>query len=174
MRNTGKDSFRGFVGGTVFQVMRDAIEKMRAIRGGRRLRLACLLVCAMFGSWGTFALAASFVSFQEGDLRAGSDKAAVGTNGTLVDAAYNMGATVLRSDFPATAQDGKLSRIAPTLDVGAGVVTNRADVHYLVTEHGAVDLFGRSLSERAELLISIAAPDFRDELKAAARKRGLL
>jgi acyl-CoA hydrolase len=76
--------------------------------------------------------------------------------------------------LPATAQNGKLSRIAPTLDVGAGVVTNRADVHYVVTEHGAVDLFGRSLSERAELLISIAAPAFRDELSAAARKRGLL
>jgi acyl-CoA hydrolase len=76
--------------------------------------------------------------------------------------------------LPATAAGGKFSRIVPTLDVGAGVVTTRADVHWVVTEHGAVDLFGRSLSERADLLLSISAPEFQDELRAAARARGLL
>jgi acyl-CoA hydrolase len=76
--------------------------------------------------------------------------------------------------LPATAKGGTISRIAPTLDLGAGVVTTRADVHYVVTEFGAVDLFGRTLSERAELLISIAAPEYRDHLRDAARKRGLL
>ena len=76
--------------------------------------------------------------------------------------------------LPATAAGGRLSRIVPTLDVGAGVVTTRADVHWVATEHGAVDLFGRTLAERAELLVSIAAPEFRDELRGAARARSLL
>jgi acyl-CoA hydrolase len=74
----------------------------------------------------------------------------------------------------ATASRGTLSRIVPTLKPGAGVVTSRADVHYVVTEHGVAYLFGKSLRERAEALISIAAPDFRGELEAAARERKLL
>jgi 4-hydroxybutyrate CoA-transferase len=75
--------------------------------------------------------------------------------------------------LPATAAGGKLSRIVPTLDAGAGVVTTRADVHWVVTEHGAVDLFGKTLTQRAALLISIAAPEARDALRAAAKARGL-
>jgi acyl-CoA hydrolase len=54
------------------------------------------------------------------------------------------------------------------------VVTTRADVHYVVTEHGVAYLHGRSLRERARSLIAIAHPDFRDELRAAARRRKLL
>jgi acyl-CoA hydrolase len=73
-----------------------------------------------------------------------------------------------------TAQGGKVSRIVPILKSGAGVVTSRADVHYLVTEHGAVNLFGKNLRERAEALIGIAAPQFRDELTRAAKERRLL
>jgi acyl-CoA hydrolase len=76
--------------------------------------------------------------------------------------------------LPATAAGGKVSRIASTLKPGAGVVTSRADVHWVVTEFGATNLFGKNLAERAEALISIAAPQFRSELEAAAKERKLL
>ena len=74
--------------------------------------------------------------------------------------------------LPSTAAGGKLSRIAATLTEGSGVVTTRGHVHWIVTEYGAVNLHGKSLRERAELLTSIAHPDFRAELTKAAR-RGL-
>jgi 4-hydroxybutyrate CoA-transferase len=67
--------------------------------------------------------------------------------------------------LPSTTSDGKTSRIVTTLKPGAGVVTSRGHVHWVVTEFGAVDLFGRSLRERAEALVSIAHPDFRAELR---------
>jgi acyl-CoA hydrolase len=67
-----------------------------------------------------------------------------------------------------------MSRIVPFLKEGAGVVTSRADVHYVVTEHGAVNLFGKNLRERAELLIQIADPAFQNELERAAKDRNLL
>lgn len=67
--------------------------------------------------------------------------------------------------LPSTASSGKVSRIVSTLKPGAGVVTTRGHVHWVVTEHGAVNLHGRSLRERAEALISIAHPDFRVELR---------
>ncbi|WKW12657.1 hypothetical protein Strain138_001956 [Pseudogemmatithrix spongiicola] len=67
--------------------------------------------------------------------------------------------------LPSTAAKGTVSRIAPVLDEGAGVVTTRGHVHWVVTEFGAVNLHGRSLRERADLLISIAHPDFRAELR---------
>jgi len=73
-----------------------------------------------------------------------------------------------------TAKDGAVSRIVDTLLPGSGVVTTRADVHYIVTEYGVASLFGKSLRERAEALIGIAHPDFREELRAAARRRKLL
>ncbi len=69
--------------------------------------------------------------------------------------------------LPATAKGGAVSRIVPTLAVGSGVVTTRADVHYVVTEFGVAKLFGRSLRERAEALTAIAHPDFREELSRA-------
>lgn len=59
------------------------------------------------------------------------------------------------------------SRIVPSLHEGAGVVTTRADVHFVATEHGVVDLYGKSLGERARSLISIAHPDDRENLLAA-------
>lgn len=62
-------------------------------------------------------------------------------------------------------------KIVPTLKPGAGVVTPRADAHWIVTEYGAVDLYGRSLQERAKLLISIAHPDDREALDRAAFER---
>ncbi|HNH30919.1 MAG TPA: acetyl-CoA hydrolase/transferase C-terminal domain-containing protein, partial [bacterium] len=73
--------------------------------------------------------------------------------------------------LPATAQGGKTSRIAPALKSGAGVVTTRADVHYIVTEFGIAYLHGKNLRERAEALIAIAHPDFREELARAAHER---
>lgn len=76
--------------------------------------------------------------------------------------------------LPSTARDGKESRIAPMLKHGAGVVTTRADVHYVVTEHGVAHLFGKNLRERAQALIGIADPKFRDELTAQARDRKLI
>ena len=66
--------------------------------------------------------------------------------------------------LPSTAKGGKVTRIVPVLDPGAGVVTSRADVHYVATEHGVAYLWGKTLRERAEALISIADPRFRDEL----------
>ncbi|MAQ15566.1 MAG: 4-hydroxybutyrate CoA-transferase [Sandaracinus sp.] len=67
--------------------------------------------------------------------------------------------------LPATAKAGTVSRITPTLVAGAGVVTTRGHVHWVVTEFGAVNLFGQSLRRRGELLIGIAHPDFREELR---------
>ena len=66
--------------------------------------------------------------------------------------------------LPSTAAGGKVSRIVPSVQPGAGVVTTRGHVHWVVTEYGAVNLFGRSLRERAEALIRIAHPDTRAEL----------
>jgi acyl-CoA hydrolase len=71
--------------------------------------------------------------------------------------------------LPSTAARGTISRIAPVLDEGAGVVTTRGHVHWVVTEHGAVNLHGRSIRERTELLIGIAHPDFRAGLARDAR-----
>jgi acyl-CoA hydrolase len=72
--------------------------------------------------------------------------------------------------LPATAEDGTICRITPFLPVGSGVVTTRAHVRTVVTEYGVAELYGRSISERAEALIAIAHPDFRDSLRAAARE----
>jgi acetyl-CoA hydrolase len=73
-----------------------------------------------------------------------------------------------------TAKDAQVSRISTYLDEGAGVVTSRADVHYVVTEFGVADLYGRTLRERASALISIAHPKFQEELERGARTRKLL
>ena len=67
--------------------------------------------------------------------------------------------------LPSMALNGTVSRIVPMLDPGAGVVTSRADVHYIVTEHGIAYLHGKSLRERAEALIAIAEPRFQQELE---------
>ena len=64
-----------------------------------------------------------------------------------------------------------ISKIANTLTLGAGVVTTRNHVHWVVTEYGAADLYGKSLQERAKALIGIAHPDHREELERAAYER---
>lgn len=66
--------------------------------------------------------------------------------------------------LPSTAAGGEISRLVTTLKPGAGVVTTRGHVHYVVTEYGAVNLHGMNLRQRAEALVSIAHPDFRAEL----------
>jgi 4-hydroxybutyrate CoA-transferase len=76
--------------------------------------------------------------------------------------------------LPSTALDGTISRIVATLDRGAGVTTSRNDVHYVVTEYGVAQLFGKNVRQRAEALIKISHPDFRDDLAAAAEARCLI
>jgi 4-hydroxybutyrate CoA-transferase len=66
-----------------------------------------------------------------------------------------------------TANEGKISRIVPVHESGTIVTTTRTDVHFVVTEHGIADLRNKSLQERAEILISIAAPQFREGLESA-------
>ena len=68
---------------------------------------------------------------------------------------------------PSTAANGSLSRIVAGLKPGAGVVTTRGHVHWIITKYGAVDLFGKSLRQRADALNGIAHPDFRDDLRRA-------
>ncbi|HEY0734711.1 MAG TPA: acetyl-CoA hydrolase/transferase C-terminal domain-containing protein, partial [Herpetosiphonaceae bacterium] len=72
--------------------------------------------------------------------------------------------------LPSTTRRGE-SRIAPFLKPGAGVVTTRAHVHYVVTEYGAVNLYGKNLRQRARALIEIAHPDHRALLERAAYER---
>jgi 4-hydroxybutyrate CoA-transferase len=64
-----------------------------------------------------------------------------------------------------TAGGGKISRIRPHIAEGAAVVTDRTDVHFVVTEYGVASLRGKSVLDRATVLIEIAHPDFRNELK---------
>ena len=64
-----------------------------------------------------------------------------------------------------------VSKIAPVLTSGAGVVTTRNHIHWFVTEYGAVDLYGKSLQERAKAIISVAHPDHQEELDRAAFER---
>ncbi len=76
--------------------------------------------------------------------------------------------------LPSTTADGKISRICKFLKEGAGVVTSRGDVRYVVTEYGIAQLWGKSIRERAESLIEIAHPSFREELAEYADKVFLL
>ncbi len=73
--------------------------------------------------------------------------------------------------LPATAKDGTISRIVPMLKQGAGVVTTRNHVRFVVTEYGAADLFARSVRERVHALVNIAAPQFREELLYFAKQQ---
>lgn len=76
--------------------------------------------------------------------------------------------------LPSTAKGDQISRIVPYLKQGAGVVTTRADVHYVVTEYGVAKLWGKTLSERAKALIEVAHPKFRAELEKAVWERKLI
>lgn len=72
--------------------------------------------------------------------------------------------------LPSTAKNDTISRIVPMLDPGAGVTTTRNDVHYVVTEHGVAELYGKTIRQRAKALINIAHPKFRDELEKGAKQ----
>ena len=76
--------------------------------------------------------------------------------------------------FLSTAKGESISRIVPTLNEGAGVVTTRSDVHYVVTEFGVASLYGQPVRQRARELVRVAHPRFRDKLTRAARKLGYL
>ncbi|MBM7707002.1 acyl-CoA hydrolase [Chryseomicrobium aureum] len=73
-----------------------------------------------------------------------------------------------------TIKNGEMSRIKVALSPGSVVTTNKNDVDHIVTEYGVAEMFGRPLSERAEQLIAIAHPDFREELRFEAKKLGLI
>ncbi len=75
--------------------------------------------------------------------------------------------------LPSTAKGDTISRIVPTLTPGAHVTTTKNDVNYVVSEYGVAQLRGKSAKQRAEALIGIAHPDFRSELREAARKMRL-
>ena len=99
-----------------------------------------------------------------------------GTGGQLdyVRGAYNSrgGKSILA--FYSTARKGQVSRVVPRLDSGAVITTPRMDVHYLVTEHGAVNLKGKSTRDRALDIISLAHPQFRGSLLREAENMYLL
>ena len=76
--------------------------------------------------------------------------------------------------LPSTAKDDSISRIVPVLSPGTHVTTSKNDVNYVVSEYGVAQLRGKSAKQRAEALIGIAHPDFRGELREAARMMHLL
>ncbi|MBY0357508.1 MAG: hypothetical protein K2W82_05850 [Candidatus Obscuribacterales bacterium] len=69
-----------------------------------------------------------------------------------------------------TAKNGSISRIVPQLNAGAGVVTSRADIHYVVTEYGIANLHGKNMKDRVKALIEIAHPSFRAQLEEACHE----
>ena len=81
------------------------------------------------------------------------------------------GVPIIALPSTTTLRDGTLiSRIVPMLQQGAGVVTSRNHVRFVVTEYGAADLYGKTIRQRAQLLINISHPGFRDELKCKAKE----
>lgn len=76
--------------------------------------------------------------------------------------------------LPSTAKNDTVSRIAPVLSPGTHVTTSKNDINYVVTEYGVAQLRGKSAKQRAEALIGIAHPDFRSELREAAKRMNLL
>lgn len=76
--------------------------------------------------------------------------------------------------LPSTTEDGTISRIVPYPSAGSGVVVTRGDIHYVVTEYGIAYVHGKSIRDRAMMLINIAHPKFRDELLDAAKRQGYI
>jgi acyl-CoA hydrolase/GNAT superfamily N-acetyltransferase len=84
------------------------------------------------------------------------------------------GKPVIAAPSTADTPEGVRSRIVSVLQPGAGVITTRGDVHYVVTEYGVAYLHGKTMRERAMSLITIAHPDFRSELLHAAKRRRIV
>lgn len=85
------------------------------------------------------------------------------------------GVPIIALPSTSTLRDGTvLSKIVPMLKLGAGVVTSRNHVHFIVTEYGVADLYGKTVRQRTAALINIAHPDFRDEITAQARELNYL
>ncbi len=76
--------------------------------------------------------------------------------------------------LPSTTRNDTITRIVPTLKEGAGVTTSRNHIHYVVTEFGVAELYGKSIRQRALNLINIAHPNFRDELTAWAKEHNYI
>ena len=102
----------------------------------------------------------------------GHQYSAAGGQVDFVRGAYNSKRGISVIAFASTARRGTVSKVVPTLS--GPVTTPRNDVHYVATEHGMVNLKGLSSTERAQSLIALAHPDFRDELSDAARARHLI
>ena len=80
------------------------------------------------------------------------------------------GVPIIALPSTATVKGETVSKIVPTLKVGAGGVTTRNHIHYVVTEHGVANLYGRTIRQRARALIDISAPEFRGPLEEKARE----
>ncbi len=85
------------------------------------------------------------------------------------------GVPIIALPSTSTLRDGTVvSKIVPMLKPGAGVVTSRNHVHYVVTEYGAAELYGKTVRQRTQALINIAHPRFRDEISAKAKELNYL
>jgi acyl-CoA hydrolase len=90
-----------------------------------------------------------------------------------IGAMYSHGGRFITT-LPSTAKDGTVSRIVPFLAPGQGVTVPRYLADYVVTEHGIASLYAKTFKQRTQELIAIAHPDFRGELRTAAKKMGYL
>ncbi len=111
-------------------------------------------VCSDSIGWDFYSGIGGQVDFNRGAARAKNGKAIIA--------------------LPSTAKNGTISRIVPRLTEGAGVVTTRGDVHYVVTEYGIAHLFGKNIRERIMALAEIAHPDFKNEIYREAKKRNYI
>ena len=80
------------------------------------------------------------------------------------------GKPIIALPSAATCHGQVISKIVPMLKPAAGVVTTRSHVHFVITEHGIADLYGRSIRQRARALIAVAHPQFRESLERSARE----
>jgi len=125
-------------------------EKMVAIHVGLEIDLTGQ-VCADSSSYQFYRDIGGQVDFIRGAARSRGGKAIIA--------------------MPSTAQAGQISRIVPALSEGAGVVTTRGDIHYVVTEYGTAHLHGKNIRKRCLDLINIAHPKFRNQLIRAAKAK---